>query len=46
MTWTYGMVRCRVCDHRHVAVVPVPPGLADLECSSCGAMACDEEERD
>lgn len=43
--WTEGFVRCRVCNHRHVAVAPWPePGLDNLECPHCGCFACDGDD--
>lgn len=40
--WVQGLVECRVCGHRRVAVAPYPePGLHDLECPDCGVFACD-----
>ena len=46
--WQQGWVRCRICDHRHVAVIEVPAGQEayDMECSQCGYLACDWDPED
>lgn len=46
--WWSGMVVCRVCRHRHVAVIPIKPGssLPDSECTNCGNMTCEEVSED
>ncbi len=51
--WWTGPVICAVCDHRHVAVVPIDPidgePPSGMECPECASMACvviDEDEDD
>lgn len=38
--WWTGLVQCRVCGHKHVAVAPACAS-SSLECAHCGSMACD-----
>lgn len=42
--WWRGEVECAVCEHKHVAIVPLIHGedypLMSLECPKCGHLAC------
>lgn len=46
--WWSGWMECRICGHRHIAVVPVEHEDDDLltrcECHECGHMAAEAIE--
>jgi hypothetical protein len=45
--WWSGMVECRICGHRHVAVCPISGRSENPyngECSRCHNMTCDPVE--
>lgn len=46
--WDFVVLECRICGHRHTAVVPCQMDDTDNECDNCGNMTADiiEQEDD
>ena len=42
--WDFAVFECRICGHRHTAVVPCQMSDTDNECDNCGNMTADVAE--
>lgn len=44
--WVTAEMKCRICNHEYVAVLPPGCPMGDCECPNCGNMSSDIKERE